>query len=101
MTTSFTDVTDEEQLFVTGTYNQNESEEQTLEEKEQYRKAAGQWVANEEPSSLRISMKESINIDGDSTSFPTNGVKAKTQTQADQNLVLTLKKLKPKLPGQL
>ena len=67
VTTSSTDVPDEKQLFVTGANNQNESEEQTLVEKEQCRKGAGHRVANEEPSSLRISMKESIKIDGDST----------------------------------
>ena len=58
MTTSFSDVADEEQFFFTQTDNNDESEEQILEQKEQSRQNAKQWAANEESSALKTSVKK-------------------------------------------
>ena len=46
VTTCSSDVTDEEQIFFTQADNNNESEEQTLEQKEQSRQNAKQWIDN-------------------------------------------------------
>ena len=51
------DVTDEEQFFFTQANSEDESEEQTLERKEQPRENAKQYVANEEQPSLKIIFK--------------------------------------------
>ena len=48
MRTSSSDVADEEQFFFTHADDSNESEEQTLERKEQSGQNAKQWAANEE-----------------------------------------------------
>ena len=48
VTTSSSDVADEEQIFFTQADNADESEEQTLLRKEQSRQNAKQWAANEE-----------------------------------------------------
>ena len=64
VTTSSSDVADEEQFFFTQAYNENESEEQTLEQKEQSQLNAEQWLAIEEPPSLKTSVKEITEIDG-------------------------------------
>ena len=48
VTTSSSDVADEKQFFFTHADDHNESEEQTLERKEQSKQIAKQWAANEE-----------------------------------------------------
>ena len=53
VTTSSSDVADEEQFLFTQADNNNESEEQTLERKERSRQNAKQWAANEESPVLR------------------------------------------------
>ena len=58
VTTSSLDVADEDQFFFTQADNSNESEEQTLERKEKSGQNAQQWVTNEEPSSLKTSVKK-------------------------------------------
>ena len=68
VTTSSLDVADEEQFFSTQTDGEYETEEQTLERKEQSRKKATEWVAHEEPSSMKPSMKEFTKIDRNTTS---------------------------------
>ena len=55
--TSSSDVADEEQFFFTQADKNDESEEQTFERKEQSRQNAKQCPANEEPSSLKTSVK--------------------------------------------
>ena len=57
-TTSSSDVADEDQTFVTQAVNQNELEEKTLQRKEKTRQDAKEWVAIEEPSSLKTNVKE-------------------------------------------
>ena len=53
MTTSSSGVADEEIFFFTQADIKHESEEQTLDPKEQSRQNAKQWVANEEASFLK------------------------------------------------
>ena len=48
MTNSSSDVADEEQFFFTQVDNNDESAEQTLEQKERSRQSAKQWATNEE-----------------------------------------------------
>ena len=50
VTTSSSDVADEEQFFFTHTDCEDETEEETLERKEKSRKEATEWLAHEEPS---------------------------------------------------
>ena len=76
VTTSSSDVADEEQIFFTSADDVKESEEQTLERKEQSRQNAKQWFANEELLALKTSVKEFTKIDGNTTSYSINGIKA-------------------------
>ena len=64
MTTSSSDVADEEQIFFTYADDVKESEEQTLGRKEQLRQNAKQWAANQELPDLKTSEKEFTKIDG-------------------------------------
>ena len=76
VTTSSSDVADEEQFFSTQTDGEDETEDQTLERKEQSRKKATEWVAHEEPSSMKPSVKEFTKIDGNTTSYSLHEIKA-------------------------
>ena len=67
VTTSSSDVDDEHFCF-TQLDNSDKSEHQTFERKEQSISNAKQWVANEEPSFLKTSVKEFAKIDGNTTS---------------------------------
>ena len=58
VTTTSSDVADEEHIFFTHADDAKESEEQTLERKEQSRQDAKQWAANEELPDLKTSVKE-------------------------------------------
>ena len=57
VTTSSSDVAVEEQFFFTQADKKDESDEQTLERKEQSRKNAKHCLANEEPPLLKTSVK--------------------------------------------
>ena len=74
VTTSSSDVADGEQIFFTHADDGKESEEQTLERKEQSRQNAKQWAANEESPALKTSVKEFTKIDGNTTSYSMNGI---------------------------
>ena len=63
VTSSSSDVADEEQFLFTHADNNDESEKQTLEGKEQARQNAKEWAANEEPSALKTSVKEITRIE--------------------------------------
>ena len=67
VSTSSSDVADEEQFFFTQADHNDESEEQTLPRKEQSNKTAKQWVTNEEPSDLETSLKDFTKVDGNTT----------------------------------
>ena len=83
MTTSSPDVADEEQVFFTQTGNDNEPEEQTLERKEKSRQNAKQWAANEQSPALKTSVKEFTKIDGNTTSYSINGIKANARIRVE------------------
>ena len=68
VTTSSSDVADEEQFFFAQADGEDETEEQPLERKKQSRQKAKEWVAHEEPSSMKPSIKENTKIDGNTTS---------------------------------
>ena len=100
VTTSSSDVADEEQAFFTHADNGHESEQQTLERKEQSRQNARQWAANEESPALKTSVKEFTKIDGNTTSYSVNGIKANARIRAEQDVDLVLKNMKLKILGQ-
>ena len=100
VTTSSSDVADEEQVFFTHADDGQESEEQTLERKEQSRQNAKHWAANEESPALNTSVKEFTKIDGNTTSYSINGIKANARMRVEQDVDLVLKIMKLKIIGQ-
>ena len=100
ITTSSSDVADEEQFFFAHTNDQDETEEQILQRKEQSREKAAEWVVNREPASMKSSIKECTKIDGNTTSFSLHGIKANARIRVKQDADLVLKNLKLKILGQ-
>ena len=100
MTTSSSDVADEEQIFFTHADDGKESEEQTLERKEQSRQNAKQWAVNEESPVLKTSVRDFTKIGGNTTSYSMNGIKANARIRVEQYVDLLLKNLKLKILGQ-
>ena len=100
VTTSSSDVADEEQIFFTYPDDVKESEEQTLKRKDQSRQNAKQWAANEELQALKTSVKEFTKIDGNTTSYSMNGIKANARIRVEQDVDLVLQNLKLKILGQ-
>ena len=78
----------------------NESEEQTLERKERLRENAKQWAANEKSPVLKTSVKEITKIDGHTTSYSMNGIKANARIRVEQDVDLVLRNMKLKILGQ-
>ena len=100
VSTSSSDVSDEEQFFFTQTDGHDETEEQTLQRKEQSQKKAAEWVLYQEESSMKPSIKDFTKIDGNTTSYSINGIKASARIRVEQDAVLVLKNLKLKMLGQ-
>ena len=100
VTTSSSDVAVEEQFFFTHANDSTESEEKTLERKEQSRQNAKQWAVNQEPPVLKTSMKEFTKFDGNATSYSINGMKANARIRIEQDVDLVLKNTKRKILGQ-
>ena len=101
VTTSSSDVADEEQVVFTHADDGQESAEQTLERKEQSRQNAKHWAANEEsPPPLKTSVKEFTKIDGNPTSYSINGIEANARIRVEQDVHLVLKNMKMKILGQ-
>ena len=101
MTTSSSDVANEEQLFFTQAYNNKESEGLTLERKEeQSRQNAKQWAAKAESPVLKTSVKEFAKNDGKTTSYSINGIKANVRIRVEQDVDLVLENLKLNILGQ-
>ena len=98
--TSSSDVADEKQIFFTHRDNVKESEEQTLERKKQSQQNAKQWAANEESPALKTSVKEFTKIDGNTTSYSMNGIKANARIRVEQDVDFVLKNMKLKILGQ-
>ena len=100
VTTSSSDVADEEQIFFTHANDDKESEKQTLERKEQSRQDAKHWAANEGLLDLKSSVKEFTKLDGNTTSYSMIGIKATARIRVEQDVHLVLKNLKLKTLGQ-
>ena len=100
MSASSSDVADEEQFFLTQTDGQGETEEQLLQRKEQSQKKAAEWVVNQEPSSVKPSIKEFTKIDGNTMSYSIKGIKASARIRVEQDAYLVLKNLKLNIIGQ-
>ena len=100
VTTSSSDVADEEEIFFTHSDETNEPEEQTLERKERSKQNAKQWAANEESPALKTSVKEFTDIDGNTTSYSMNGIVANARIRVEQDVGLVLKNMKLKILGQ-
>ena len=100
VTTSSSDVVDDEQIFFTHADDGKESEEQTLERKEQSRQNVKQWAANEESPALKTSVKEFTKIDGNTTSYSMNGIQANATIRVEQDVDFVLKNMKLKILGQ-
>ena len=100
VTTSSSDVADEEQFFFTQPDDQDETEEQILQRKKQSREKAAEWVVNQEPSSLKLSIKEFTKIDGNTTAYSLHGIKANARIRVEQDADLVLENLKLKKLGQ-
>ena len=100
VTTSSSDVADEEHFSFTQADKNDESEEQTLERKEQSKQNAKLWTMNEESPVLKTSVKEFTKIDENTTSYSMNGIKAYARIRVEQGVDLLLKNLKLKILGQ-
>ena len=100
VSTSSSDVADEEQFFFTQPNTQDETEEQTLQRKEKSQKKGAEWVVNQELSTMKPSIKEFTKIDGNTTSYSINGIKASARIRVEQDADLVLKNLKLKILGQ-
>ena len=71
-----------------------------LNEKERSRQNAKQWAANEESPVLKTSVKIFTKIDGNTTSYSVNGIKANARIRVEQDVDLVLKNMKLKILGQ-
>ena len=99
-TSSSSDVADEEQFFFTHRDYSNESKKQTLQRKEQSKQNAKQWAANGESPAFKTSVKEITKINGNTTSYSINGIKANARIRVEQDVDLALKNMKLKTLGQ-
>ena len=90
VTTSSSEVADEEQFFFMQTNGQDETEEQFLQREDQSRENAVEWVVIKEPSSMKPSIKEFTKIDGNTTSYSLHGIKANARIQVEQDADLAL-----------
>ena len=54
----------------------------------------------EQPPTLETSVKEFTKIDGNTTSYSMNGIKANARTRVEQDVDLVLKNMKLKILGQ-
>ena len=61
---------------------------------------AKQGAANEESPALKTSVKEFTKIDGNTTSYSMNGIKANARIRVEQDVDLVLKNMKLKILGQ-
>ena len=100
MTTSFSDVADEEQFFFTHADDNNGSEQPTFQRKEQSKRKAKQWAANGDSPALKTSVKEFTKIDGNTTSYSMNGIKTNARARVEQDVDLVLKNMKLKILSQ-
>ena len=64
------------------------------------RQNAKQWAANQESPVLKTSLREFTKIDGNTTSYSMNGIKANAKIRVEQDVDLVLKNMKLKILGQ-
>ena len=89
MTTSSLDAADERHFFFTQAENENELEEETQNRIEQREgKDAKEWIANEEPPSLKTRVKELTKIDGSTTSSSVKRIKANARIRVKKHVIL-------------
>ena len=100
VSTSSSDVADEEQFFFTQPNSREETEEQTLQRKQQSQKNAAEWVASQAQSSMKPNITEFTKIGGNTTSYSINGIKASARIRVEPDADLVLKNLKLKILGQ-
>ena len=100
VTTSSSDVADEEHVFFTQKDGHDETEEQILQRKEQSGEKAAEWVVNQEASSMKPSVKEFTKVDGNTTSYSLHGIKANAPIRVEKDADLVLMNLKLKILGQ-
>ena len=100
VTTSSSEIADEEQFFFTQVDKNDQSEDQILERKKQSRQNAKQWVVDEEPSTLKTSVREFTKVDGITTSYSINGIKTNARIRIEQDVDLVLKNMKLKILRQ-
>ena len=100
VTTSSSDVADEELFFFAQVDGEDETEQQTLESKEQSRKKETEWVAHEEPFSMKPSIKEFTKIAGNTKAYSIHGIEANARIRIEQDVDLVLKNIKLKILGQ-
>ena len=100
VSTPSSDVAVEEQFFFTQPGSQDGTEEQIIQRKEQSQKKAAEWVVNQELSSMKPSIKEFTKLDGNTTSYSINGIKASAGIRVVQDADLVLKNLKLEILGQ-
>ena len=96
---SSSDVADEEQVFFIQTDNDNESEVQTLDGKEQSKQNAKKWAFNEQSPIMKTTVKQLTKIDGNTTLYSMNGIKANARIRVEQDVDLVLKNMKLKILG--
>ena len=95
------DVVHEEQFLFTQADGEDETEEQTLETKELSPKKAPEGVAEEEdPSSMKPSIKKITKIDENTMSYSIVEIKANAQIRVEQDVDLVLKNRNLKSVGQ-
>ena len=98
--TTSSDVADEEQFFFTQTDGEDDIEEQAFGRKEQSHKIAIEWVANEEPTSMKPIVKEFTKPTETPRRTSKNGIKANERIRVKQTVDPVLKNLKHNILGQ-
>ena len=93
MTTSSSVVADEEQFFFTQADKNDEPEEWTLDLNEQSKQNAKQFVANEESSSLKKSVKQWLKINGITKTFSMIEIKGNARIRVEKDVDLVLKNM--------
>ena len=100
VSTSSSDVADEEQFFFTQADSQDETEEQILQRKELSQEKAAEWVVDPEQSSMKPSTKQFTKTDGNTTSYSIHGIKRNARIRVEQDADIVLKNLKLKILGK-
>ena len=90
LTTSSSDVADEEKFLFAQLDGEDETEKQTFERKKQCRRKVTEWVEKKELFSMMPSYPDFTKIDGNTTSYSIDGNKANTWIRVKQDVDLVL-----------